>query len=41
MDTNILTWLKAQPTDWQREINNGAVLFHGHHHRPGAAAAGV
>jgi hypothetical protein len=27
MDADILTWLKAQPTEWQREINNTMRFF--------------
>ena len=27
MDADLLDWLKAQPTDWQREINNLARFF--------------
>jgi hypothetical protein len=27
LDQDILDWLKAQPTDWQREINNLARFF--------------
>ena len=27
LDTDVLGWLKAQPTDWQREINNLARFF--------------
>jgi uncharacterized protein (DUF4415 family) len=27
LDADLLEWLKAQPTDWQREINNLARFF--------------
>ena len=27
MDADILAWLKQQPTDWQREINNLTRFF--------------
>ena len=27
MDADVLAWLKAQPTDWQREINNTMRFF--------------
>jgi uncharacterized protein (DUF4415 family) len=27
MDADLLAWLKAQPTDWQREINNTMRFF--------------
>jgi len=27
IDTDILAWLKQQPTDWQREINNLTRFF--------------
>jgi uncharacterized protein (DUF4415 family) len=27
MDADLLAWLKLQPTDWQREINNTMRFF--------------
>jgi uncharacterized protein (DUF4415 family) len=27
MDADVLTWLKEQPTHWQRELNNLARFF--------------
>ena len=27
MDSDLLAWLKAQPTEWQREINNTMRFF--------------
>ena len=27
MDADLLAWLKIQPTDWQREINNTMRFF--------------
>src|SRR4051794_24433279 len=27
IDSDVLTWLKAQPTEWQREINNLTRFF--------------
>ena len=27
MDADVLAWLKEQPTDWQREINNTMRFF--------------
>jgi uncharacterized protein (DUF4415 family) len=27
LDADVLHWLKAQPTDWQRELNNLARFF--------------
>jgi uncharacterized protein (DUF4415 family) len=27
LDADLLDWLKAQPTDWQREINNLGRFF--------------
>jgi hypothetical protein len=27
MDADVLAWLKEQPTDWQRELNNLARFF--------------
>jgi len=27
IDADLLAWLKAQPTDWQREINNTVRFF--------------
>jgi uncharacterized protein (DUF4415 family) len=27
MDADVLEWFKAQPTEWQRELNNLARFF--------------
>lgn len=27
LDADVLTWLKEQPTEWQRELNNLARFF--------------
>jgi len=27
LDADLVAWLKAQPTDWQRELNNLARFF--------------